>query len=79
MKLSPYRKGVPESVSNAAILAAASMIAQAYRGGTTGAGARILNLAAEIIDEIEIRRADAMGDVKRAVASVRQEASSDPI
>lgn len=53
---SPYRKGVQITISNAAVQAAATMIAQAYRGGAAGGAQRIMNLASEIIDEYEARQ-----------------------
>ena len=52
---SPIRKGIPVTTSNAAIMAAASMIAQVYRGVNDTSHKRIVDLASLIIDEIEAR------------------------
>ncbi len=53
---SPYRKGIQVTVSNAALQAAATMISQVYRAGNPQAALRIVNLAAELVDEIEARQ-----------------------
>ena len=52
---SPYRKGVQITISNAAIQAAATMVSSYYRGANPQAVKAMMNLAADIIDEIEAR------------------------
>lgn len=53
---SPYRKGVQITISNAAVQAAATMIAQAYKGGSDQGAQRVFNLASQMIDEYEKRQ-----------------------
>jgi hypothetical protein len=53
---SPYRKGIQITVSNAAVQAAATVLAQVYRAGNPQMAMRIMNLASEFIDEIEARQ-----------------------
>ena len=57
---SPYRKGVKEAVSHTAVMAAATLCQNYYRGASPAAAKAVINLAAEIVDEIEAReRAEA--------------------
>ena len=63
---SPYRKGIQITVSNAAVQAAATMIAQTYRAGGSGAALRIMNLAADIVDEIQAREGEPLVEQKEA-------------
>ena len=67
---SPYRKGVQITISNAAVQAAATLVAQAYRGGTVNGAQRVMNLASEIIDEIEARSqpSDSTGTAREEIA-----------
>ncbi len=53
---SPYRKGIQITVSNAAVQAAATVLAQVYRAGNPQMAMRVMNLASEFIDEIEARQ-----------------------
>lgn len=52
---SPFRKGVNVTTSNAAIMAAASMVANYYRGVSPNGAKLVVNLASDIVDEIEAR------------------------
>ena len=56
---SPFRKGVKETLSHTAILAAATLCAHYYRGPGGQAAKAVINLAAELVDEIEARSAEA--------------------
>lgn len=56
---SPFRKGVKETLSHTAILAAATLCSHYYRGASPQAAKAVINLAAEIVDEIEARQAEA--------------------
>jgi hypothetical protein len=52
---SPYRKGISSGISSAALSAAAVMVANYYRGAAPHGAKLIVNLAADIVDEIEVR------------------------
>ncbi len=52
---SPYRKGIQITVSNAAVQAAAALVSSYYRGANPQAVKALLNVASEIVDEIEAR------------------------
>jgi len=54
---SPYRKGINLTTSNAAIQAAAILVSNAYRSPGPEQAKRLVNIASDIIDEIEARQA----------------------
>ncbi len=62
---SPYRKGIQVTVSNAAVQAAATVLAQVYRAGNPQMAMRVMNLASEFVDEIEIRSDAALRNMPR--------------
>ncbi len=67
---SPFRKGIQITISNAAIVAAGSMVANYYRGQGPQAAKLVVNLASEIIDEIEARSqpVDSTGTAREEIA-----------
>jgi len=53
----PYRKGVSVAMSQTALLAAATLCSSYYRGASPQAAKQVVNLASDIVDEIEARQA----------------------
>lgn len=67
---SPYRKGVQITISNAAMVAAGAMVANYYRGVSPNGAKLVVNLAADMIDEIEARSqpVDSTGTAREEIA-----------